>query len=126
MPHKELLNFASFEVLPHVVIGEVFEGVSITVDHVKATLLLAARHFGNDPWVYISKRTNTYQMDPTVFPAFGDRDFNLVGFGLVSTRDVVQAMGRFESGFMLDRIHFKGFVDVDSAVDWANGLLQKT
>ena len=71
----------------------------------------------------ITINTNTYTMDPAVYPAFGDNDYNLIGFGLVSTREVVQAMGRFESGFMLDRISYKGFVDVDNALTWAQALL---
>ena len=76
-------DFGTLTVEGHLMIGEMHEGLDIGVDVMRETFRLARELFGDDKWVYISNRANSYSLHPIVYVKIQEIENNLVAYAAV-------------------------------------------
>lgn len=94
----------------------------ITVDSaINARLTdLAAEHFGDRPFGYVTHRKNSYSVDPNVYHETSKIE-NLVGFAIVSDKEIHVTTSQVESMFLNKPM--KVFKEVEAAVKWVDSLV---
>lgn len=95
------------------------EGVTVNVEKNKILIELAANHFPNKPFVYITNRKNSYAVNPAIY--FETKKIkNLIGFAVVSKKEMAANNALIEKLFF-DK-PFEVFNNLDAAITWANAL----
>ncbi|MCW5520809.1 hypothetical protein J1N09_13255 [Aureitalea sp. L0-47] len=118
--HRITFDFGVAELHQNYMLMVMNEG--ITVDSAINTRLtdMAAEHFGDKPFGYITHRKNSYSVDPNVYHETS-KIKNLVGFAIVSDKEIHLTTSQVESMFLNKPM--KVFKEVDAAVEWVYSLL---
>ena len=97
----------------------------VTVDSaINARLTdLAADHFGDRPFGYVTHRKHSYSVDPNVYNETS-KIKNLVGFAIVSDKEIHLTTAQVESMFLNKPM--KVFKEVGQAVSWVESLIKSS
>lgn len=115
-----VLHFGLVEMHRSYMIMVMNEGVSVDASINSKLTQLAVKHFGDRPFGYITHRKNSYSVDPSIYHETSSID-NLVGFAVVSDKDLRLGTAKVESRF-LDK-PMKVFKDLHSAIEWIEGMI---
>ncbi|WP_378175815.1 STAS/SEC14 domain-containing protein [Aquimarina sp. SS2-1] len=116
------LGFAKVEIQENLLINTIAEGFLVTPEHNKLLLEFVRKYFDNKPFVYISNRVNSYSVDPTVYHET-EKIENLLGIAVVSKDHRQQKLTELESKFFEKKLKY--FNNIDDALNWKNGLIEK-
>ena len=120
--HK--LDIGKFVFYANIVVGEFYEGVHVTKENATEPIQIALQIYGDkEPIVYISHRLHSYSMDPVGYGEVVKMFPNFIGFAIVSQNRYRRMLANIEKLFIKKPIGV--FYDMESAFDWAEGLLEK-
>jgi hypothetical protein len=109
-------SFSEIELHKHYAILRVFDGIKITVARAQETFAILKEHFKNKPFVLISHRLHTYEVDREVLRTIDAP--NMLAWGIVSTKPDGRAQAALEQDHFSKNIAF--FSNLDVAKDWTN------
>ena len=117
------LEIGTFRFYNQVIIGQIKEGKSITLDDILPLLALGWEHYQNKPVVYISDRKFSYSLDPTMHYETMKLVPYLAGYAWVVYNEINEKNARLESRFMKcpNSVH----KSMDPALEWALQLLKR-
>ncbi|HAI16751.1 MAG: hypothetical protein CMP05_01835 [Xanthomarina sp.] len=98
------------------------EGITVSPELNSVLEELAANHFQDKKFVYITHRINSYSVDPNIYFKTSKIP-NLVGFAVVLGRKIRLDNLALEKMFLSKP--FKSFKSLDKAIEWANELCAK-
>lgn len=116
------LEFTILEFHENYVISRIREGVVFSKKQVQDLLEVCADFYKRKKFVYISKRVNNYNVDPTIYLHLKNVK-NLAGIAIVSTKTSAIKMANFEQSF--SKVPFAVFMDMEDATDWVKEILEK-
>lgn len=116
------LEFTILEFYKNFVISRVREGVVFSKKQVQDLVEVCSDFYKRKKFVYISKRVNNYNVDPTIYLNL-DKVKNLAGIAIVSTKPSAINMANFEQSF--SKVPFAVFMDMEDAMDWMKEILEK-
>lgn len=115
-------NFCTVHIYDTYLIVEIDEEVSIKSPHIDLLINVVDTYYRNKPFVYISKRTYFYSVEPIVFVGAHEIE-NLLGFAVIGKKTDDEREKNLVLGFT-DK-PFKYFDTVEDAIKWAEELLAK-
>ena len=111
-----------FDYYKNMVIGEVKEGVHVTMDTALEPLQAGAQVFGyGENFVYISHRLHSYSIDPTGYYEAASMFPNFKGLVIVATNRRRRMLANLERLFMKRPIRV--FDNLEAAIQWAEEFL---
>lgn len=110
------LEFSYLEFFEDYVISRLKEDIILDPEKVQVLLNNCIQHYKNKCFVYISKRENNYNVNPTIYLKLDEAKF-LCGIAVVSQRTSSLNMAHFEKNF--SKIPFEVFLDLEDATEWA-------
>ncbi len=116
------LEFTILEFHKNFVISRVREGVVFSKKQVQDLVEVCSDFYKRKKFVYISKRVNSYNVDPTIYLNI-ENVKNLAGIAIVSTKASSISMANFEKTF--SKLPFAVFIEMEDALDWVKELLEK-
>lgn len=117
-----MLDFAKIELFENYVIVNVYENITIDQEHFALFKELFTAYFEEKPYVYISDRSQGYNVNPMAYINFEFSSI-LKGVAVVTTSKISVLNAQFEQKFMAEP--FQIFETMESAINWAN-LVCKT
>jgi hypothetical protein len=99
-----------------VAIIEIAEGTSLSYKNGIQTFRRLLSIIGDQPWVYISNRVNSYSLDPNDYKHLNEIS-TLKGIGVIQYKRSIKTAMELEKLFV--KKPFKTFNDLDSAIEWA-------
>ncbi|MEM8549731.1 MAG: hypothetical protein AAGF10_02975 [Verrucomicrobiota bacterium] len=115
------LNFGTFTIYPHVMVGELAEGTNLDIDKLKTIKALAEEHY-EDSFGYIGNRINSFSIDPCTYRALKPMS-NLISLAYVTYRQAQLHALELERDF-LPSIPVGTFYRLDDAFRWTEQMLQ--
>lgn len=117
------LDFCNVYIYNYFLLTVVNDGVQLDKTKSKAISDIAYNCFGDTiPFAYISLRTNSYSIDPTVY--FTVRNIpNLKAFAIVSNKEIDFYNYKIEN-FFYKRNNMKIFFDKKSALAWVDKIME--
>ncbi|QED36815.1 hypothetical protein FK178_03410 [Antarcticibacterium arcticum] len=116
------LEFTTLEFHENFVISRVREGVIISKKQVHDLVEVCSDIYKGKKFVYISKRVNNYNVDPTIYLNIKHVK-NLAGIAIVSTKASSINMANFEQVF--SKVPFSVFMEMEDALEWVKDILAK-
>ncbi len=121
--NKKLLQlpFCDLEFYENYVIGIIKDGITICENETDIVTKAAHLFFKKMPFVYISKRINSYAVNPVIYQSLS-KNKNMIGFAVVSNNYSSLTSAEVEKLFY--ERPFGIFNAIDEAKRWANTLLR--
>jgi len=121
--NKKLLQlpFCDLEFYENYVIGIINDGITISENETNIVTGAANLFFKQTPFVYISKRVNSYSVNPVIYKSLSRND-NMVGFAVVS--DNYSSLTSAEVEKLFYNRPFGIFNALEEAKNWASDLLK--
>lgn len=116
---KLTYNFGIITIYDCFIIGEMNEGVVVSNELNKVLIDIGLKYFSKKPVVYISRRTNSYTVDPKVYLRTS-KIKNLVGIGVVLENNTIIDSTAVEKLFTSKP--FEIFDNLNAAKQWATKL----
>lgn len=110
------LDFFHMEFYENYVLSRLKEDIIIDQKKVQKLVNVCIDHYGDKNFVYISKRVNNYNVNPTIYIKLHEIN-NLCGIAIVSQRTSSINMAHFEKNFA--KIPFEVFLETEDAIKWA-------
>jgi len=122
VPMEDLLiyDFCKINIFDRYTIVEINEGVHLAPDHNTVLVNLVDTYYKNKSFVYITNRVNNYTVDPSIYIKTSEIE-NLIGFAVVSQTHTKEIAHKIAPLF--SRVRFNVFNNLDTAIVWANQLL---
>ncbi len=117
------LEFTILDFHSNYVVSKVRENVVLSKKQVRDLVDVCSDFYKKKKFVYISKRVNNYNVDPTIYLNIGDVK-NLAGIAIVSSNISAIKMANFEQTFA--KVPFSIFIEMEDAREWISELLGKT
>jgi len=113
-------NFCTVHIYDIYLIVEIDENVIITPTHNDVLENVVDTYYKNKPFVYISKRTYEYSVEPDVYNGTEEIE-NLKGFAVVSDNIMMNE----DPGLikLFKNKPFEYFSTVETAIEWAHALI---
>jgi len=121
MKKKLQLSFGNLEFHENYVIGIINDGILITEKETQIVSNAASHFFNKKKFVYISKRINSYSINPMIYKSL-DRNNNILGFAVFSTNNSTLINAEVEKLFY--KRSFGIFKNMEEAKHWATKLLK--
>ncbi len=118
------LDFGNFRIFQNYVIGTMHEGV--VVDQLcKADIWkLFNTHFKDRPFGYISNRTNSYSVDPTVYMDNSERFAMMKAMAVVTNRKMQKLNVELERQFF--KAELEVFDNLEEGKRWIENIMNYT
>ncbi|HSP40155.1 MAG TPA: hypothetical protein VLN46_01900 [Gillisia sp.] len=116
------LEFTILEFHNNFVVSKVRENVVLSKKQVRDLVDVCSDFYKRKKFVYISKRVNNYNVDPTIYLNIDDVK-NLAGIAVVSSNSSAIKMANFEQTF--SKVPFSIFMEMEDAGEWVSDLLRK-
>lgn len=116
------LEFTILEFYEDFVISRVREGTVFSKNQVQDLVEVCSDFYNREPYVYISKRENNYNVDPTIYYNL-ENVRNLAGIAIVSTKPSSINMANFEKNF--SKVPFSIFLEMEEAEQWVTEIMDK-
>jgi len=117
------LEFGKVSFLDNILIAELNEGILFDIPHNRELLKIGQETFNNQPYGYISNRTNSYSVNPMIHLESANVE-NLAAIAVVSTNTVVKQNTIIEKQFFRHSSSFEVFETLEEAVVWIEGQLK--
>ncbi len=117
------LEFGKVSFLDNILIAELNEGILFDIPHNRELLKIGQETFNNQPYGYISNRTNSYSVNPMIHLESANVE-NLAAIAVVSTNTVVKQNTIIEKQFFRHSSFFEVFETLEEAVVWIEGQLK--
>tara|TARA_R100001369_G_scaffold20091_5_gene37073 strand:+ start:38259 stop:38648 length:390 start_codon:yes stop_codon:yes gene_type:complete len=117
------LNFTTLYFHENFVISVVNEEAVFSHSQLMEVVNNCKEFFNEKRFVYISKRINNYNVDPTVYIKLEEIRKNLIGIAIVSNNVSSLKMAEFEETF--SKVNFKISLELEEAIEWAEALIKK-
>ncbi len=117
------LNFTTLYFHENFVISVVNEEAVFSHSQLMEVVNNCKEFFIEKRFVYISKRINNYNVDPTVYIKLEEIRKNLIGIAIVSNNVSSLKMAEFEKTF--SKVNFKISLELEEAIEWAEDLIKK-
>ena len=117
------LDFTILDFYNNYVVSEVNEDAVFSHSQFIEIVENCNQFFKGKRFVYISKRKNNYNVDPTVYLKLEEIRKNLIGIAVVSNKVSSINMAEFEKNF--SKVDFQIFLELDQAVEWAEDIIKK-
>ncbi len=116
------LAIGTFRFYEHVVVGQVREGMQISMDNVLPLLALSWEAYRDTSVVYISDRKYSYSLDPTMYYEVQKLVPHMSGYAWVVYNEINRKIAELEARFVQcpNAIH----TTMDAALQWSVNLLQ--
>ena len=114
------LEYTTLEFYSFFVVSRVREGAVLRKEQIDNLVEVCLEFYAGNPFAYISKRVNNYNVDPTIYYSLL-KVHNLKGIAVVSDRVASLNMARFEKQF--SKVPFEIFNDFPEAIAWAEKLV---
>lgn len=124
MEHAEKtvnLDYTHLDFYDGYVISRVKENVVFDQPELEQVQLICDEHFRKKPYVYISQRVHSYNVNPMVYISMKKRN-SFSGIAIVSDDFSSRTTAEFEKRFA--PLPFDIFSDVEEAVAWAKDLVK--
>jgi hypothetical protein len=115
-----LLDVGKIQVYDNYMVSLFDEGATLTLERAYQIIGISEIHFRDRNFGFISHRTNSYAIDPTVYTYLRELE-NLKAFAIVSNKEV--DMHNFHIEKMFYRKSMKFFVDYQNALRWVRKRL---
>ena len=115
-------NFCTVHIYDTYLIVEIDAGIHISSTHIDLLNNVVDTYFRNKPFVFISKRTFSYVVEPTAYSETHEIE-NLVGFAVVGKKMEDNKDFGLLKGFT--QKPFKYFKTVEEAITWAKELIKE-
>ena len=123
LPQKILdLDFTHLEFFENYVISELHEDIVLDLEKLHRLIIACNDYYGKKNHVYISKRKNNYNVNPTIYMGLNDVK-NLCGIAVVSQKTSSLNMAHFEKNF--SKIPYEVFLELPDAIAWAENQVKK-
>ena len=116
------LETGTFQFYDQVVIGQIREGMQVTLDNSLPLLSHAWELYRDKKIVYISDRKNSYSLDPTMHMELMKLVPFLAGYAWVVYNDLTERVAHLEARFLNCPTGI--YRSMDPALLWARDLLQ--
>lgn len=116
------LEYTILDFYENLVVSRVREGVVFSKKQVQDLVEICADFYKSKKFVYISKRINNYNVDPTIYLNLQGAK-NLAGIAIVSIKPSSINMANFEQSF--SKVPFSVFLEMEEAEEWVSELLNK-
>lgn len=117
MIKRIVLDFGSLEFYEHIAIGVVNEGIDLTQEQESEIFSFCAQQFGEEEFVYISNRVNSYSFNPFMHKEVANTQDRLKAYAVVA-RTPAQRLS-----FAIERLFFKKpcsfFLNMEDAMLWS-------
>lgn len=114
------LEFTILEFHRQFVISRVREEAVLSKKQIQDLVEVCSDFYKRKKFVYISKRINNYNVDPTSYLNL-EKVKNLAGIAIVSKKPSAINMAKFEKSF--SKVPFEIFSEMDEAYEWINEIL---
>lgn len=114
------LDFTTLDFYKNYVISVVNEDAVFSHSQFMEVAKNCKEFFMEEKFVYIAKRNNNYNVDPTVYLKLEEIRKNLVGIAIVSNKVSSINMAEFEKTF--SKVNFKIFLELEEAIKWVENL----
>ncbi|GAA0871023.1 hypothetical protein GCM10009117_01680 [Gangjinia marincola] len=115
------LGFAQFEIYDNVIVSIIAEGTEFKKEHLDIFHATFKNVFGDNKFVYISNRKNSYSVNPTFYVQYEELQ-NMIGYAVVCDTKSKYNAALFEKHFY--KRPFEVFLQLNNALSWANKLLE--
>jgi len=105
-----------------IAIVEIEEGVAVSSKNGLEIFERLLSIIGDQPWVYISNRVNSYSLDPNDYRHLNEIH-TLKGIGVIQYEKSIKTALELEKMFV--KKPFKTFDDLDLAIEWALGKIKE-
>ena len=117
------LDIGNFRFYRNFVVGRIREGTQITLDNAIPVMAIGVEYYNQEcPAVYLSDRTHSYSIDPTLHLEVGKLFPFLLGYGVVVYDDLNERVARLEQRFV--RCPSGIFRSMDQAFAWTYTLIE--
>lgn len=116
------LPFGTVSTHDNYMVAVMNEGITVSPELNSVLEDLAANHYQDKKFVYITHRINSYSVDPNIYFKTSQIP-NLVGFAVVLGRKIRLDNLALEKMFFSKP--FKSFKSLNKAIEWANELCTK-
>lgn len=113
------LEYTTLEFYDGFVVSQVREGAVLRQEQIKTLMRVCLDNFKEEPFFYISKRVNNYNVDPTIYYCLLEAK-NLQGIAVVSDKIASLNMANFEKNFA--KVPFEIFTDFPKAIEWVEEI----
>lgn len=117
-----VLDIGKVKVYDNYMVSVFDEGVTITLERVYQLIGISEIHFRNKNFGFISLRSNSYAIDPTVYTYVRGLE-NLKAFAIVSKKEIDMHNFNIEKLFYKKNMEF--FIEYNNAVNWVKNHLKK-
>lgn len=111
------LDFTILNFHENFVESKIKEETIFSLEQIEILIDVCSEYFKNQPFVYISRRVNNYNVNPTIYLLLV-KATNLKGIAVVSDKTSSLKMAQFEKNF--SKVPFEIFLELEDAIDWAN------
>lgn len=118
---ESIFDFGKVFIEDGIAIAEMNEGIVFDSNHNKQLLNYCKENFGNAPYGYISYRTQSYSVNPTVYIETAQNS-NLKAIAVVSVNPLNKVNAAIEKQFF--EYPFEVFNSLTEAKNWLRQLLQ--
>ena len=116
------LEFTVLEFRENFVVSYPKEDVVIGPRELEKLLETCLGFYGEQSYVYISRRMNKYNVNPVIY--FGlEKTKNLLGIAVVCSEGNAAQTAQFEKSFA--KVPYEVFQDCNEALEWKDELLKK-
>ncbi|MCF4101698.1 hypothetical protein L1I30_08480 [Gillisia sp. M10.2A] len=116
------LDFGKVYLLENIMIAELHEGILLDVERNRELLDLAGNHFKEQPYGYISNRSNSYAVNPLVYLESASTE-TLKAIAVVTSDPVVIQNTIIEKQFYKDSNSFEVFSTLEEAINWIKFII---
>ncbi len=110
------LDYTTLDFHENFVESKMKEGTVFSLEQIDNLIAVCSEYFMDKPFVYISRRINNYNVNPTIYLQLVKVP-NLKGIAIVSDKASSLNMAQFEKQF--SKIPFEIFLELKDAVKWA-------
>jgi hypothetical protein len=94
------LAIGTFHFYEQIVVGQVREGMQISLDNALPLLALSWEAYQNTPVVYISDRKYSYSLDPTMYYEVQKLAPHITGYAWIVYNDINRQIAELEARFL--------------------------
>tara|TARA_R100000789_G_C2995795_1_gene147395 strand:+ start:547 stop:948 length:402 start_codon:yes stop_codon:yes gene_type:complete len=116
------LEFTKIEFYDNYLISTIQEDQKVDASMVDDLIKIAVDFYGDKKFVYISKRENLYNVDPSIYVSKLKKFDRLIGIAVVSTMLPSINSAKFERNFATN-FPYEIFLNMDEATKWADELI---
>ncbi|MFM1878784.1 MAG: hypothetical protein RLZZ241_1650 [Bacteroidota bacterium] len=118
------MDFGSFKFYKNLIIGKINPGSKVTFEQILPLLAIWPLYYNEtEPMVYLSDRQSSYSLDPTMHFEIQKLFPFLLGYGIIVYNEINYRVAQLEQQFLSCPTGI--FKDLESAVEWAQGLIQQ-